>query len=107
MLVPHPAQRARLNEVRKHPWINKGYLDYPPRYLESNPPVTEIDKVVLKQMENMGFMQARVYQDVWGNKLKPSVTVYHTLLKRRNLKLLMHSTPAAVNTQKVCFSLIC
>lgn len=34
MLVPHPAQRARLNEVRKHPWINKGYMDYPPRFLE-------------------------------------------------------------------------
>lgn len=94
MLVADPSQRARLNEVRKHSWVNKGYLDYPPRYLEPNMPVTEIDKVVLRQMEAMGFMQARVCQDVWGNKLKPSVTIYHTLLKRRNLLLLLNSTPA-------------
>jgi len=94
MLVPDPAQRARLSEVRKHTWVNKGFLDYPPRYLEPNMPVTEIDKVVLKQMETMGFMQTRVSQDVWGNKIKPSVTIYHTLLKRRNLLLLLNSTPA-------------
>lgn len=94
MLVPNPTQRAKLNEVRKHPWVNYGYLDYPSRFLEPNMPVTDIDKVVLKQMEVMGFMQARVCQDVWGNKVKPSVTIYHTLLKRRNLMLLLNSTPA-------------
>lgn len=62
MLVPNPAHRAKINEVRKHPWVNKGYLDYPPRYLEPTMPVTDIDKVVLRQMETMGFMQARVCQ---------------------------------------------
>jgi len=99
MLVPDPAKRSRLNEIRKHPWVNKGYLDYPPRHLEPNAPVTEIDKIVLKQMEIMGFMQARVCQDVWGNKAKPSVTIYHTLLRRRNLMLLLNSTPATRSPQ--------
>eukprot|EP01111_Echinosteliopsis_oligospora_P012853 TRINITY_DN4464_c0_g1_i1.p1 TRINITY_DN4464_c0_g1~~TRINITY_DN4464_c0_g1_i1.p1 ORF type:complete len:533 (+),score=84.65 TRINITY_DN4464_c0_g1_i1:142-1740(+) len=86
MLVPDPNKRSTLGEVRKHAWTNKGYTDYSPRYFQPTPVVTELDKVVLKQMEAMGFMQARVSRDVLANKIKPSVTVYHTLLKRRNLK---------------------
>lgn len=94
MLVPDPSQRTRLNQIRKHPWVNKGYMDYPPRFLEPNKPVMDIDKVVLRQMETMGFMQARVCQDVLSNKAKPAVTIYHTLLKRRTMQLLVNATPA-------------
>lgn len=34
MINPDPALRVTLVEIRKHPWVNKGYADFPPCYLE-------------------------------------------------------------------------
>eukprot|EP01137_Pigoraptor_chileana_P003537 Opistho-2@43838 len=89
MLNRDAAHRATLDEVRMHPWTNKGY-DAPPtmhRRLSMHPfPSEALDESVLSELAAMGFARDEVVTALQSGSQNLYATAYVLLSEKRALQ---------------------
>ncbi|KAJ5204348.1 uncharacterized protein N7498_005227 [Penicillium cinerascens] len=96
MLVTDPKQRASLNEIMNHPWMNKGFNAPPENFLPHREPLQlPLDQEVIEKMTGFDFgppdyitaqltkvLESEEYRHAVRNNLREQPVPYQTEKKR-------------------------
>jgi serine/threonine protein kinase len=107
MLNPNPRERATIEEIRMHQWINEGYSELPPSLLVVRQPVFEVRDEILEKLVSLGYVNSEENKrKILENECCQVVAVYHLLLDRavdeemaEIKKKLMYTTKQHISTQ--------
>ncbi|PRP85502.1 hypothetical protein PROFUN_06871 [Planoprotostelium fungivorum] len=82
MLTVDPKKRATIAEVRQSAWVNRGYASLPQSCLPVRTALAEsdIDKTILKKMEDLGFTAKEITADLMANKTSSNALVMYYLM---------------------------
>jgi len=84
ILNPDPTKRATIEEIREHPWVNKGYQAKPvscvPSYDKIVAHKDHIDSGVVNQLEHIGLNHDDIIKDITDNNKKSRAYVLYQLL---------------------------
>ncbi|XP_054584507.1 serine/threonine-protein kinase MARK2-like [Eptesicus fuscus] len=83
LLTVDPSQRPTLEEVMRHPWLNRGQEELRPY---SQPPGGDLDPQVLELMQSLGFEPDQVEQSVGERKYDRDMGTY-LILKKMETKM--------------------
>lgn len=85
ILTVDPKKRPTIEEIRHHPWVNKGYSTKPPssinvgNHIRPSTP-DQFDAEILDQMEDYGFQRQTIIDDIRGNKTTSQTFVLYFLM---------------------------
>ncbi|KAJ3288396.1 MAP microtubule affinity-regulating kinase 1 [Rhizoclosmatium sp. JEL0117] len=84
MLKANPMERATLEQVRQHEWINIGYDKPPDSFVPPRPPATEpLSKTTLNTMRLYGFDDDTVKKAILSSTTHPAFLLY-SLIKEHD-----------------------
>jgi hypothetical protein len=86
VLIPDPAKRATLQDIRQHPWVNEGCSGPPPCLVQKFPNVVEINIEILEQITRIGFDEAQTRKRILDNEQCQEVTMYNLMLHKWKYK---------------------
>lgn len=85
ILTVDPKKRPTIEEIRHHPWVNRGYSTKPLSSINvgnhirpSNPSL--FDSEILNQMQDYGFQRQMIIDDIMGNKTTSQTFVLYFLM---------------------------
>lgn len=89
MLCASPKERATIQELRQHPWVNQGYPNPPPTCLPPRAPVKYPDPSILTTLEELGFDEDEVKEELLSNSNRQSVILYHLINDSKNSQTML------------------
>ncbi|KAI9342559.1 kinase-like domain-containing protein [Obelidium mucronatum] len=97
MLKANPTERATLEQVRNHEWINVGYDQPPNSFLPPRPPAVEpLNKATLATMRLYGFEDDSVKTSILGSTTHPAFLLYSLIREHDAAEAAMMNTPKVV-----------
>lgn len=82
ILVPEPARRATMQDIRQHPWVNEGCSGPPPCLVQEFSAVLNINQDILDQIVRVGFDEEETRARLRANDVCQEVTMYHLMLHK-------------------------
>ncbi|KAJ3081838.1 hypothetical protein HK102_002103 [Quaeritorhiza haematococci] len=91
MLVVDASKRATIEEIRRHPWTNEGYTDYPESFVPPRPipKEDELDDNVLEKLASYGFDAEVARMQIRESGHGPAVSVYYLIKEHMERKGMM------------------
>lgn len=88
LLDPSPRNRITISEIRKHPWVLKGFKTPPKCYLPTFPPLkSEPDGEVTAMLCYFGMDAVSVYNSLKSGSHCQEVAMYYYLCKRKGISV--------------------
>eukprot|EP01119_Soliformovum_irregulare_P007523 TRINITY_DN19961_c0_g1_i1.p1 TRINITY_DN19961_c0_g1~~TRINITY_DN19961_c0_g1_i1.p1 ORF type:complete len:408 (+),score=112.46 TRINITY_DN19961_c0_g1_i1:89-1312(+) len=85
MLTVDTQRRATVEEIRHHPWANKGHYAPPPSCTPPRHPLTrdEVDEEIVDQLVGLGYNREECYSDLQAGKTTQAFVLYYLIAEEK------------------------
>jgi len=79
--------RIKLNEIKYHPWLDKGFFAILPSYLKNLKPIDELNDEIIDQLSDIFFYNRKEVSKMLLSNINPQLSYsYHLLLDKLKKK---------------------